>query len=165
MRLDSSLSAGSAGRRWLLARAICLVAVLLAVGVLSGCGSSAPPIEETLGGFGAAVGTTRQDQMDFAKLKADWATAGYGNGQQSQQALFALFMAGKAADQALNQPKADWITYKKGKKGGNPTVTFDISPKDGTIFSAVNLSKITVEFAKADDAAHPWRIQAVSLGA
>jgi hypothetical protein len=142
-----------------------MVAVLVAVGVFAGCGSSAPPIEDTLGKFGAAVGTARQDQMDFEKLKADWATADYGAGQQSQQAVFALYMAGKAADQVLNQPKADWISYSKGTKDDTMTVTFKITPKEGTIFSAVSLTQITVLFKKTDDATRPWRIQAVTLGA
>jgi len=168
MRFGSSSPAGSSGGRVVSVRAACLglllVVALLISGLSVGCGSSTPPIEDTLGKFGAAVGGARQDQMDFEKLKADWATPDYGSGQQSQQALFALYMAGKAADQALNQPKADWIKYEKGKKGGNATVTFRITPKDGSIFSAVSLSQITVEFKKTDDTERPWRIQAVSLG-
>ena len=74
-------------------------------------------------------------------------------------------MAAKAADQALNQPKVDWITYEKGKKGDNALVTFKITPTDGTLFSAVSLSTVTVELKKTDDTARPWRIQAVTLGA
>jgi hypothetical protein len=169
MNSGSWLRVGSGARRGAPARTACLaavvVAMVLAVGLLAGCGSSSPPIEDTLGKFGAAVGTTRQDQMDFEKLKADWATPDYGNGQQAPQALFALYMAGKAADQVLNQPKAEWITYSKGNKDDTTTVTFTITPKEGTIFSGVNLTKITVAFKKTDDKANPWRVQAVTLGA
>lgn len=169
MRSEFSLTVGSGGRRMAAVRALLFgtlaVAVLVAAGVLAGCGSSSPPIEVTLGKFGAAVGTSRQDQVNFAQFKADWATSDYGNGEQSQQALFALFMAAKAADQALNQPKVDWITYSKGKKDDTTTVTFKITPKDGNIFSAVSVSQITVQLKKTDDSAHPWRIQAVTLGA
>jgi predicted small lipoprotein YifL len=169
MRSGLSVPVDAGGRRLAAAHVVLLtflvVVVLMTVALVAGCGSSYPLPEDTLAKFGAAVGPARQDQVDFEKLRADWATPEYGTDQQAQQARFALYMAGKAADQTLNQPKADWISHKTSVKGDTATVTYTIAPKDGSIFAAVSIATITVKMKKTDDTAQPWRVQSVTLGA
>jgi hypothetical protein len=136
----------------------------LVVVALAGCGNSGPPPEETLGKFGAQVGTAGHDQLDFPSLLKQYTTPAYQAQAQPEQAQYKLFLAAKAADLALNKKPGDKvIKTETSASGDKATVTFTMVQKDG-LFSVADVSKVVATMQKTkDDQTVPWRIDGIEL--
>jgi hypothetical protein len=149
-------------------RRLALVALLalfgvLALAVLSGC-SDDPPPERTLAQLGATVGDAKLDDTDFPALVQDYTVPEYGEDVSAEMGNYQLYLTGKAADIALNQPEPPDLVEVESDKGRNESrVSFNFSRKEG-LFAVADISKIDVRLVKTDDEQLPWRIRGITLG-
>ncbi len=138
-----------------------LVSALAVVVALGGC-TKVPPPEETMKALGAKLGSAKLDQTDFKSLIPQYTTEAYRGNVQPEQADYQLFLAGKAADQALNKGDSTALPVKQDVSGDKAEFTFDVG-KAGGIFDVAGFSTIGVTLAKTGEDAQPWRIEAIRL--
>ncbi len=146
-----------------MAVAILLVPALLATALLlAACTQEAPP-DKTLADLATQIGALKLDDTDFATVLPAYTTEAYRANTQPEQANYQLFLAGKAADIALNKKDTTNVSVTQGKSGGARTVTFNVGGAGG-LFQVADISTITVTLVKSDlDEQRPWLIEAVAL--
>jgi hypothetical protein len=142
--------------------AILLVLVLVATALLlAACAQEDPP-DKTLSDLATQIGALKLDDMDFATVLPDYTTEAYRANTQPEQANYQVFLAGKAADIALNKRDAATVAVSQGKSGNTRTVTFNVGGAGG-LFQVADISTITVTLAKAQGGPRPWLIEAIAL--
>jgi outer membrane murein-binding lipoprotein Lpp len=143
--------------------AILLVLALLAAALLpAGCTQEDPP-DKTLTDLATQIGALKLDDTDFATVLPAYTTEAYRANTQPEQANYQLFLAGKAADIALNKKDTTNVSMTEGKSGGARTVTFNVGGAGG-LFEVADISTITVTLVKSDlDDQRPWLIEAIAL--
>lgn len=142
--------------------AILLVLVFAAtVLLLAACTQEDPP-DKTLTDLATQIGALKLDDTDFATVLPAYTTEAYRANTQLEQANYQVFLAGKAADIALNKKDTEKVTVTQGKLGGAPTVTFNVGSAGG-LFQVADISTITVTLAKAPGGTRPWLIEAIAL--
>lgn len=135
---------------------------LLALTVVSaGCGDGPPP-EQTLADLGSTVGELKLDDTDFDALLQRYTVPEYAEGVAADLGNYQLYLTGKAADLALNQPEPDLVAIEKDQGRSESQVDFNFSRKEG-LFAVADISKIEVQLVKTDEEQLPWRISGITL--
>jgi len=144
------------------AAAILLLLVLVATAfLLAACAQEDPP-DKTLADLATQIGALKLDDMDFATVLPGYTTEAYRANTQPEQANYQVFLAGKAADIALNKKDTTQVPVTQGTSGGARTVTFNVGGAGG-LFQVADISTITVTLAKAQEGPRPWLIEAIAL--
>jgi outer membrane murein-binding lipoprotein Lpp len=145
-----------------MAVAILLVLALVAMAlVLAACTQEDPP-DKTLADLATQIGALKLDDTDFATVLPAYTTEAYRANTQPEQANYQLFLAGKAADIALNKKDTTNVSVTQGTSGGARTVTFNVGGAGG-LFQVADISTITVTLVKAQEGTRPWLIEAIAL--
>lgn len=142
--------------------AILLVLTLVATALLLAACTQEDPPDKTLADLATQIGALKLDDMDFATVLPAYTTEAYRANTQPEQANYQVFLAGKAADIALNKKDTAKVTVTQGKSGGARTVTFNVGSAGG-LFQVADISTITVTVAKAQGGPRPWLVEAIAL--
>jgi outer membrane murein-binding lipoprotein Lpp len=142
--------------------AILLVLALVATALLLAACTQEDPPDKTLTELATQIGALKLDDTDFATVLPAYTTEAYRANTQLEQANYQVFLAGKAADIALNKKDTAKVTVTQDTSGGAHTVTFNVGGAGG-LFQVADISTITVTLAKAPGGPRPWLIEAIAL--
>jgi hypothetical protein len=136
--------------------------LLLTLLFLVGCGDNPPP-EETLAELGSSVGDAKLDDTDFDALIERYTAPAYADNVSPDFGNYQLYLTGKAADLALNQPEQpDLVEVEKDEGRRESRVSFNFSRKEG-LFAVADISKIEVQLIMTEEERLPWKIQGITL--
>ena len=129
---------------------------------MAACTQEDPP-DKTLTDLATEIGSLKLDDMDFATVLPAYTTEAYRANTQPEQANYQLFLAGKAADIALNKKDTTDVSVTEGRSGGARTVTFNVGSAGG-LFEVADISTIAVTLVKSgQEEQRPWLIEAIAL--
>lgn len=144
------------------AAVILFVPVLVAIVLLFAACTQEDPPDTTLADLATQIGGLKLDDTDFAAVLPAYTTEAYRANTQPEQANYQVFLAGKAAEIALNKKDTANVAMTEGKSGGARTVTFNVGGAGG-LFDVADISTITVTLVKAEAGSRPWLIDAIVL--